>query len=68
LLGSLVAGWTADLVTNPFTGVVNYSVFWSVPAVISVLCLVFLSFFFHDSKEKVTVSEKAFVQDDSQNP
>jgi nucleoside transporter len=68
LLGSLVAGWTADLVTNPVTGVVNYPIFWSVPMIISVFCLVLLAFFFPDKKVKVPEGERVFMQDDSQNP
>ena len=44
-LGNLTAGRTADLFTLP-NGTINFRAFWTVPAVITALCLIVLVLFF----------------------
>ena len=46
LVGFLMAGYTAQFLTAPATGLVNYQIFWTVPAVMGVGVAVVMAVFF----------------------
>ena len=48
LAGFLAAGWTAQYLTDPITGLTNYRTFWLVPAALCVIVGLWLALGFHE--------------------
>ena len=50
LAGFLSAGWTAQFLTDPATGLVDYRTFWLVPGVLCALIALWLFVGFHERR------------------
>jgi len=58
LAGFLSAGYTAQWLTNPLTGLVDYQKFWLVPAVLCAVVTCWLAVGFHERPTEVSDTDK----------